>query len=163
MVISYLTTIQHFKVYILTPLVLRTAGEVDSTGIVINPILQMRKVRCGGVNTGLCFSTGSAELGWDSCLAQCFFTTNFLVQTEMCRDSSSTLRRRVSVCLKQTRSRTVNSHLNARPRNGTSSEMETLLGCPRVCTYNKRSLSISVLSRSKILVLLEGYPLRSTN
>lgn len=104
---------------------LRSSGqssEVDSTGIMINPILQMRKVRLGGVNTGLCFSVGSAELGWDSCLAQCCFTANFLVQTKMCRDSGSTLWSRVSVCLEQTRSRTVNGHLNAMPRNGASVE-----------------------------------------
>lgn len=66
-------------------------SEVDSTGIMINPILQMWKVRLRGVNTGLYFSVDSAELGWGSCLAQCCFITDFLVQTEMCRDSGWTL------------------------------------------------------------------------
>lgn len=124
---------------------LRSSGqssEVDSTGIMINPILQMRKVRLGGVNTGLCFSVGSAELGWDSCLAQCCFTANFLVQTKMCRDSGSTLWSRVSVCLEQTRSRTVNGHLNAMPRNGASVEMETLLGHSSMCLHPQQKVPL---------------------
>lgn len=142
---------------------LRSSGqssEVDSTGIMINPILQMRKVRLGGVNTGLCFSVGSAELGWDSCLAQCCFTANFLVQTKMCRDSGSTLWSRVSVCLEQTRSRTVNGHLNAMPRNGASVEMETLLGHSSMCLHPQQKVPLYfVLSCFKIPVASERTPI----
>lgn len=125
-------------------------SEVDSTGIMINPILQMWKVRLRGVNIGLYFSVDSAELGWGSCLAQCCFITDSLVQTEMCRDSGSTLWSWVSVVLEQTGSRTVNSNLNAMPPNGMSAEMEPLLDRSCVGTYNKRLFSISVLSCFKV-------------
>lgn len=72
--------------------------------------------------------------------------------TGLCKDSGSTLWRRVIVLLEQIQSKTANPNLDAVPWGSPeAAELETLLGYTRVCPYNYRSLWTSPLKGCPLL------------